>query len=268
MSTTRTQCMPSSTTTVRMSIRPTTLRSPGNAVSTSLTRDFANRIESVTSIDELDREVTDCGECPRLREWCTRVAHEKRAAYRDEVYWGGPVPGFGSRQPRIWIVGLAPGAHGANRTGRCSPEIAAETAVCLLAQNRPGTSQPRRMRRRTAPGRGSHHRGRALRTTRQQANNRGEAHLPSVAAARSRTTTSTFAPYARWHCRQATSTYSPTPVARSLVPAQPSVTARPFRLPIRQRSGSSAATTSQQNTFTGRLTEDMLDGVFIGSTLP
>ena len=83
-----------------------------------MTRDFANRIESVTSIDELDREVTDCGECPRLREWCTRVAHEKRAAYRDEVYWGGPVPGFGSRQPRIWIVGLAPGAHGANRTGR------------------------------------------------------------------------------------------------------------------------------------------------------
>ncbi|MED6331134.1 MAG: uracil-DNA glycosylase [Actinomycetota bacterium] len=83
-----------------------------------MTRDFANGIESVTSIDELDREVTDCGECPRLREWCTRVAHEKRAASRDEVYWGGPVPGFGSRQPRIWIVGLAPGAHGANRTGR------------------------------------------------------------------------------------------------------------------------------------------------------
>lgn len=51
-------------------------------------------------------------------EWCAHVAREKRAAYRDDDYWGGPVPGFGSDRPRIWIVGLAPGAHGANRTGR------------------------------------------------------------------------------------------------------------------------------------------------------
>lgn len=69
------------------------------------------------TLRQLDRAVTECRRCPRLIEWCEQVAREKRAAYRDDDYWGGPVPGFGT-QPRIWIVGLAPGAHGANRTGR------------------------------------------------------------------------------------------------------------------------------------------------------
>lgn len=69
-------------------------------------------------VAELDQAICDCRRCPRLIEWCAQVAHEKRASYRDEEYWGGPVPGFGSLHPRIWIVGLAPGAHGANRTGR------------------------------------------------------------------------------------------------------------------------------------------------------
>jgi uracil-DNA glycosylase family 4 len=65
----------------------------------------------------LDARISECRRCPRLVEWCGRVAHEKRAAFRDEDYWGRPVPGFGD-DPRIWIVGLAPAAHGANRTGR------------------------------------------------------------------------------------------------------------------------------------------------------
>ena len=81
-------------------------------------RDFASRVQSATTIDELDRGIVECRECPRLIEWCEQVARDKRAAYRDDDYWGGPVPGFGSTSPRIWIVGLAPGAHGANRTGR------------------------------------------------------------------------------------------------------------------------------------------------------
>lgn len=79
---------------------------------------FAELVAATTSIADLDEGVTQCRECPRLIDWCERVAMEKRAAYRDEEYWGGPVPGFGSAQPGIWIVGLAPGAHGANRTGR------------------------------------------------------------------------------------------------------------------------------------------------------
>ena len=71
----------------------------------------------LSELSELDRQVASCRRCPRLIAWCQEVAATKRAAYRDEDYWGGPVPGFGD-DPRIWIVGLAPAAHGANRTGR------------------------------------------------------------------------------------------------------------------------------------------------------
>jgi len=94
------------------------LRRPGTAASNSLTRDFDSRVASVTSVEALDRGIIECRQCPRLIDWCEEVARAKRAAYRDDDYWGGPVPGFGSTKPRIWIVGLAPGAHGANRTGR------------------------------------------------------------------------------------------------------------------------------------------------------
>jgi len=66
----------------------------------------------------LEREVTSCRACPRLVEWRERVAREKRAAYRDWEYWGRPVPGFGDPAARVVVFGLAPAAHGANRTGR------------------------------------------------------------------------------------------------------------------------------------------------------
>ena len=59
-----------------------------------------------------------CEACPRLRAWCRTVAREKKRAHRDEVYWGRPVPGFGDARARLLLVGLAPAAHGANRTGR------------------------------------------------------------------------------------------------------------------------------------------------------
>jgi uracil-DNA glycosylase family 4 len=62
--------------------------------------------------------IVRCDDCPRLRRYCVRVAAEKRAAYRDHVYWGRPVPGFGDPAARLLLVGLAPAAHGANRTGR------------------------------------------------------------------------------------------------------------------------------------------------------
>jgi uracil-DNA glycosylase len=62
--------------------------------------------------------IVSCTRCPRLRAYCTRIAREKRAAYRTSTYWGLPVPGFGDPRARILIVGLAPAAHGANRTGR------------------------------------------------------------------------------------------------------------------------------------------------------
>ncbi len=66
----------------------------------------------------LNREVVACTRCPRLVEYREQVAREKRRAYRDCQYWGKPVPGFGDPEARLLIMGLAPGAHGSNRTGR------------------------------------------------------------------------------------------------------------------------------------------------------
>jgi uracil-DNA glycosylase family 4 len=66
----------------------------------------------------LNRDVVECTRCPRLVEYRERVAREKRRAYRDCEYWGKPVPGFGDAEARVMILGLAPGAHGSNRTGR------------------------------------------------------------------------------------------------------------------------------------------------------
>ena len=75
----------------------------------------------MTRADELaalTAEIVACRACPRLVEWRERVAVEKVARFRDETYWGRPVPGFGDPDARILVVGLAPAAHGGNRTGR------------------------------------------------------------------------------------------------------------------------------------------------------
>ena len=71
-----------------------------------------------TSLVAIRRQIIACERCPRLRAHCARVARDKRAAYRDQPYWGRPVPGFGDRRARVLVLGLAPAAHGANRTGR------------------------------------------------------------------------------------------------------------------------------------------------------
>lgn len=68
--------------------------------------------------NQLNSNIERCTRCPRLIEYCRTVAVEKRAAFRDESYWGGPVANFGDSRARLLIVGLAPGAHGANRTRR------------------------------------------------------------------------------------------------------------------------------------------------------
>jgi uracil-DNA glycosylase family 4 len=66
----------------------------------------------------IERRVVACKRCPELRAYCAAVARTKKREYRDATYWGKPVPGFGDRSARVLIVGLAPGAHGSNRTGR------------------------------------------------------------------------------------------------------------------------------------------------------
>jgi len=70
------------------------------------------------SLPVLDKAITKCTLCPRLVDWREEVAFTKRKAYENEKYWGKPVPGFGPADAKIIVLGLAPGAHGANRTGR------------------------------------------------------------------------------------------------------------------------------------------------------
>src|SRR5947209_13799242 len=70
------------------------------------------------SLPEIQRRIVACRKCPRLVTWREQTAREKRAAYRDEEYWGRPVPSFGDPGARLLICGLAPAAHGGNRTGR------------------------------------------------------------------------------------------------------------------------------------------------------
>jgi uracil-DNA glycosylase family 4 len=74
--------------------------------------------ERAEKLAALERAVVCCRRCPRLVAWREKVAREKKAAYSDEVYWGRPVPGFGDPDAQVVVFGLAPAAHGANRTGR------------------------------------------------------------------------------------------------------------------------------------------------------
>jgi uracil-DNA glycosylase family 4 len=76
------------------------------------------RLAVNASLEEVDERVSVCRACPRLVDWREQVAREKRAAYAGETYWGRPIPGWGSATPSVLVVGLAPAAHGANRTGR------------------------------------------------------------------------------------------------------------------------------------------------------
>ena len=70
------------------------------------------------SLASVRAAIVACNDCPRLRRYCARIAREKKAAHRADTYWGRPVPGFGDPNARVLLVGLAPAAHGANRTGR------------------------------------------------------------------------------------------------------------------------------------------------------
>jgi uracil-DNA glycosylase family 4 len=75
-------------------------------------------LTAAEALAELESRVESCRLCPRLVEWRERVGREKRAAFRDEPYWARPVAGFGDPKARVYVLGLAPAAHGGNRTGR------------------------------------------------------------------------------------------------------------------------------------------------------
>ena len=81
-------------------------------------RERTKAIVHMMTLFQLNKEIIECKKCPRLVEWRESIAIEKRASFRDEKYWGKPVPSFGDSNARLLIVGLARAAHGANRTGR------------------------------------------------------------------------------------------------------------------------------------------------------
>ena len=80
--------------------------------------DVQQLASSSADLEQLKARVCECFACPRLVQWREQVARDKRRSFAEQSYWGRPVPGFGSLKPRVLIVGLAPAAHGANRTGR------------------------------------------------------------------------------------------------------------------------------------------------------
>lgn len=91
---------------------------------------------------QLQKEICACERCPRLREHCQKIAKEKRRAWRDWHYWGKPVPSFGDPDARLLIIGLAPGAHGANRTGRIFTGDASGDLLYRVLFNTGFCSQP------------------------------------------------------------------------------------------------------------------------------
>ena len=86
-------------------------------------------------MEKLNKKITTCKKCPRLVHFREKIASEKRKQYQNEIYWGKPVPGFGDEKAEILILGLAPAAHGGNRTGRpFTGDKSAEfyLSVCLI----------------------------------------------------------------------------------------------------------------------------------------
>ncbi len=138
------------------------------------------------ALAQLTEEIVACRACPRLVEWRERVAREKVARFRDEAYWGRPLPGFGDPEARILLLGLAPAAHGGNRTGRVfTGDASGDFLWAGAASGGPGRSPRLTARRRRAdPDRGIH-RGRGpLRPACQQADGRGARHMRAVPGAR------------------------------------------------------------------------------------
>jgi uracil-DNA glycosylase len=214
-------------------------------------------------LPELAGQVVECTACPRLVEWRERVARERRAAYADEEYWGRPVPGFGDPRARLLVLGLAPAAHGANRTGRM---FTGDRSGDFLygALHRAGFSDRPESRHRddgltltdcwvTAAVKCAPPENRPTTGERDRCRRWLEAELDRLARLRVVVCLGGFA----WTAMLGTL------AGRGLILPRP----RP-----RFGHGASLDATgltvlasyhpSQQNTFTGRLTEDMLDAVF------
>jgi uracil-DNA glycosylase family 4 len=104
-----------------MSMRPARrpdLQVGRDRISTAVRTTHTPDLKVGPTLSQIRDQIISCNRCARLRTYCERIARDKKAAHRGDVYWGRPVPGFGDPRARILVLGLAPAAHGANRTGR------------------------------------------------------------------------------------------------------------------------------------------------------
>jgi len=214
-------------------------------------------------LDVLARQVTTCRRCPRLVAWRERVAAEKRAAYRDEEYWGRPVPGFGDPAARLLVVGLAPAAHGANRTGRMFTGDRSGDWL-YRAMHRAGfASQPTSVRRGdglrlsgayvTAAVRCAPPANKPTAEEREACRPWLEAELDLLGELRVILCLGSFGYDQVLRVLAGRGSDVPTPKPRF---------GHGVRVPTPDVTVLASYHPSQQNTFTGRLTEEMLDAVF------
>ena len=220
------------------------------------------------TLEELERQITRCRRCPRLVEWRERVAREKRAAYADEEYWGRPVPGFGDPKAHVYVLGLAPAAHGGNRTGRVFTGDRSGDWLFASLHRTGFANQPTSLHANdglelrgafiAAAVRCAPPANRPLPAERDNCLPYAAEELALMPTVRVIVCLGGFAWDAALRLERATNG----DVARSLQPRPKFGHMAEFRLPSgRYLLGSYHP--SQQNTFTGKLTEEMTDAVFV-----
>ncbi len=215
------------------------------------------------TLEELHAGLVACRRCPRLVAWRERVARERRAAFADEEYWGRPVPGFGDGHAQILVLGLAPAAHGANRTGRMFTGDRSGDWL-YRAMHRAGlTNQETSVHRNdglalagayvTAPVKCAPPANKPAPAERDACASWLEAEWAQLADVAVIVCLGGYAYHSAWRLLAGTGVALPKPRPRfghGVEVSLPDVTIL------------CSYHSSQQNTFTGRLTEDMLDAVF------